>query len=193
MTIHSNTTLANAATQPCSSAREAVLDYISRRLSEALDHDTAASLFDTPQVAVEILDFMVQRASALTADGEVDTSITERDGYIRLKALLYAIAHIQSLPQELQERSDMADMCALFRHEMTHNGQFDVPVSAALVFGVEAHTGVAIDLWPDCDANPRKYFSPEERVTKRVFKLHMEAMYERFNAMRAKEYARRAC
>ncbi|MBZ9939436.1 hypothetical protein LB518_24330 [Mesorhizobium sp. BR1-1-16] len=69
-------------------------------------------------------------------------SVTGRDGYVLAKALLYAIDAIQHLPREMQERSDMVDMCALAR--AVHGGG----LADALIF-VEAHTGREIDLWPD--------------------------------------------
>jgi hypothetical protein len=43
----------------------------------------------------------------------MSTGVTGRDAYITAEALIYAIAHIQSLPPEKQERGDMLDMCAI--------------------------------------------------------------------------------
>lgn len=131
---------------------------------------------------------IITAAPAPTSD-EADQSITGRDGFIQTTALLYAIAHIQSLPLDRHRWNDMADMCRLFRHRMTHDGQFDVPVSAALTFAVQHGTGKVIDLWPD-DVD-----TPEARVTKRVHHLHVKAlaeaaMFDRVNATMAKADAR---
>jgi hypothetical protein len=68
-------------------------------------------------------------------------TITGRDGYIVQRALIYAIAHIQSLPLEAQEGSDMADMCAIARaHDAVAMGMYAGHVSD--------HTGVTVELWP---------------------------------------------
>lgn len=72
------------------------------------------------------------------------TSITGRDGYIINKALPYAIAHIQSLPEEMQECSDMRDMCAIVK------SQHSILSLMALV-GVEHHAGIHPNLWPEPD------------------------------------------
>lgn len=69
-------------------------------------------------------------------------SVTGRDGYITNKALLYAIAHIQSLPPELQEWSDMYDMCLLARARLGVH-------TFAQAIGVESHTGRPFTLWPE--------------------------------------------
>jgi hypothetical protein len=68
-------------------------------------------------------------------------SIAGRDGYIVKRALLYAIAHIRSLPPEEQEGSDMADMCAIARAH-------DASTMGAYAADVCTHTGVAVELWP---------------------------------------------
>lgn len=70
------------------------------------------------------------------------TSLTGRDGYIMGQALVYAIAHIQSLPEEKQEFSNMCDMCTI---ALKSNFSAFLP---AHIQSVYAHTGVKVDLWP---------------------------------------------
>ena len=50
------------------SPRENVLDYIGHRLCEARDH-SGTGIFDVPQVAMEILEFIEARAKAIHPDG----------------------------------------------------------------------------------------------------------------------------
>lgn len=69
------------------------------------------------------------------------TSITGRDGYIVNQALIYAIAHIQSLPEEKQEFSNMCDMCAIVLSKFS-------AFTASQIAGVAAHTGHEVNLWP---------------------------------------------
>lgn len=64
-------------------------------------------------------------------------SVTGRDGYIIGKALVYAIAQIQSLPARRQEFSDMCDMCALVRA---------IGVDPWTVAGVQRHVDRTVDL-----------------------------------------------
>lgn len=68
------------------------------------------------------------------------TSDAALDGNITLQALLYAVACIQNLPKDRQERSNMVAMCALARDS-------DGPLPF-LLWGVEHHVGHEIDLWP---------------------------------------------
>lgn len=70
------------------------------------------------------------------------TSMTGRDSVIMGKALVYAIAHIQSLPEEQQEFSDLCDMALLARE------RYGVLVPAC-VLSVEWHSGRTPDLWPE--------------------------------------------
>lgn len=58
-----------------------------------------------------------------------------------LKGLLYGIAHIQALPEDMQEETDMAEMCAYVRG-------YDHSQLWKLVWEVEAHIGKQIELWP---------------------------------------------
>lgn len=66
--------------------------------------------------------------------------ITGRDNYITGQALVYAIAAIQSLPEERQEHSNMLDMCDLAR------ATFEPTTLAHVVAGVEHHTQESVDL-----------------------------------------------
>jgi hypothetical protein len=63
------------------------------------------------------------------------------EGNITLKASLYAIACIQSLPEDRQERSDMIEMCALARRTPHRH-------LANMLRSVEHHVGGVIDLLP---------------------------------------------
>lgn len=89
---------------------------------------------------------------------ENSNSITGRDGYIVNQALLYAIAHIQSLPEEKQEWSNMRDMCAIVRADMAF-------FTIQLVCGVEHHTGIVPNLWPE----PDEYLTEQERYERDSF------------------------
>lgn len=104
------------------------------------------------------------------------TSITGRDGFIVNKALLYAIAHIQSLPEERQEWSDMRDMCAILK-------AYDSPFTLPTLMNVEHHTGLVPNLWPeadedlsDCDKAERDEF----RANYRKFTDFMRTALEDF-------------
>ena len=68
-------------------------------------------------------------------------SLTGRDGYIVAKALAYAIAFIDSLPEAKREVSDRDDMVALLVDNVP-----DPTEREWLARGVEAHTGVLPDL-----------------------------------------------
>ena len=68
-------------------------------------------------------------------------SVTGRDDLIVAKALAYAIAFMDSLPEEKQERSDRADMVALL-----HAAVSDPVQRERLARGVEVHTGELPDL-----------------------------------------------
>lgn len=59
------------------------------------------------------------------------------------QALVYAIAHIQSLPEEKQEFSNMCDMCIIARES-----NFAVFLPSHIT-GVFAHTGIKVNLWPE--------------------------------------------
>ena len=83
--------------------------------------------------------------------------VTHRDGYIIAKALAYAIAHIDRLPEARQEASDRGDMVAIF-HAM-------VPGAIKreeFARGVEAATGILPDL-TDWKAGDPPEWKPEGR------------------------------
>jgi hypothetical protein len=73
-------------------------------------------------------------------------SITGRDAYIMSQALVYAIGHIQNLPREKQEWSNMVDMCEIARTQF--NGFLCVH-AVSFYF----HTGMRVDLFPDIEEN----------------------------------------
>lgn len=82
------------------------------------------------------------------------SSVTGRDGYITLKAMLYAIACIQSLPEADREYGDLQDMRTLVRakvHDMARNDStHDVPIMFCYaMLEVHRHTGQMPDLWPN--------------------------------------------
>lgn len=69
------------------------------------------------------------------------TPAISRGEYITFQALLYAIACIQNLPQDRQERNNMVDMCSIARRIADNN-------IGLLLWNVEYHVGYEIDLWP---------------------------------------------
>jgi hypothetical protein len=80
-------------------------------------------------------------------------SVTGRDGYITTQALIYAISHIQSLSEERQEFSNMCDMCAILRCNVTIEGL------VSMAYLVEAHTGVSINIWPNDKSKKARAYS----------------------------------
>lgn len=97
----------------------------------------------------------------------VQTSITGRDGYIVNQALLYAIAHIQSLPPEKQEWSNMRDMCAIAR---TNFSIF----TYSQVQSIEWHTGKELTFWPEHNDD----LTEEERAARDDFGLELRRQKE---------------
>jgi hypothetical protein len=88
---------------------------------------------------------MVEQVQAkFHREPEVMDEITGRDDYIIGKALLYAVAAIQALPEDKRELGDMSDMCKLIR--ACSGAQLWYHVA-----NVEAHIDREIDLWPDAD------------------------------------------
>lgn len=85
-------------------------------------------------------------------------NITGRDGYIITKALAYAIAHIQSLPFEKQERSDMMDMCRIL---LAAEDQ----TIALQIYDVIRHTGSTPDLWDECDVDHQRRAEIHKLIT----------------------------
>jgi hypothetical protein len=59
-------------------------------------------------------------------------NVTGRDGYIVCKALAYAIAAIEHLPERWQEHSDKEDMRALLNAFARHRSQY-------FMTGAQAH------------------------------------------------------
>jgi len=102
------------------------------------------------------------------------TSYTGRDGYIMGQALVYAIAHIQSLPDEKQEFSNMCDMCIIARE-----AAFSVfmPSHVATVF---AHTGAKVDLWPE--GEPTDEGSIAQRESINTFLEEWQALNAQYEA-----------
>jgi hypothetical protein len=91
--------------------------------------------------------------------------VTGRDNYIIFKALAYAIATIQSLPERYQEWSDMCDMCALLRSA----GE---SVAFFAIMSAENHTGNSVD--PDPRAEDAGFDA--EIIVK--WKAEQKAMYK---------------
>lgn len=75
------------------------------------------------------------------------TSGNVYDGYAALKALLYAIGCIQSLPGHRQERSDMIEMCAMVRR-LAGSREAEKLLLPTFLWSVEHHLCHKIDLWP---------------------------------------------
>lgn len=80
--------------------------------------------------------------------------VVGRDGYITLKAMLYAIACIQKQPVADRANNDLYDMLNMVRgtaREMSFNeASYDVPVLLChAMLEVHRHTGQMPDLWPN--------------------------------------------
>ncbi len=110
------------------------------------------------------------------------TSVTGRDTYITLKALLYAIATIQSLPEEDREYGDLCDMTALVR-AMAENmaradATHDQPVLLShCLLEVGRHTGQMPDLWPnDLGDEMSEIYTPRELAMMGAVKATVEGM-----------------
>jgi hypothetical protein len=67
----------------------------------------------------------------------IESDVTGRDSYIIVKALAYAIATIEGLPECRQEVSDCEDMAALLKALCPNEAQRNY-----VVFGVRAHMGL---------------------------------------------------
>ena len=105
---------------------------------------------------------------------KVPHNVTGRDDFIEAKALIYAIACIQNLPEERQEWSDMRDMCAIAR-------TIQPGMLGSLIYETQRHTGTVIDIWPDHDDDLRE----ADRREKKAFKFAVESYVEE----RKKQYA----
>lgn len=100
-------------------------------------------------------------------------SVTGRDGYIIAKALAYAIARIQSLPDDRQEYGDMLDMCALL-HER------DLPQSTLdmILLDVERHVQHEVDAYPGEDLDDERQAM---RARLNTMKAGQDEAVRRFN------------
>jgi hypothetical protein len=78
-------------------------------------------------------------------------NVTGRDGFIIAKALAYAIATIQALPEHMQEYSDMCDMCEILR-------SFPEGMALSTAFSVFGHTEHILNLFPE-DPEAQSRFS----------------------------------
>lgn len=99
-------------------------------------------------MAAEQPDVLVRQFKVATAEG-----ITGRDTYILGKALIYAIAQIQSLPVRRQEQSDLADMRNLAK------AAIDPRFLDLLHLTVSAATGVTVSM-DEPDENDEHGFTP---------------------------------
>lgn len=96
-------------------------------------------------------------------------SVTGREELITKQALVYAIALIQSLPEDAQDYSNMCDMCAIARTiAPIELGQF--------ILQVQRKAGLMIDIWPD---EPN---AEQERRERYALKFSIGAMVEGLSA-----------
>lgn len=70
-----------------------------------------------------------------------EKGVTGRDRYVTTKALAYAIAFIDSLPEDQQESSDRDDMVALLVALLPNMVEREI-----LAQSVQSHTGVLPDI-----------------------------------------------
>lgn len=95
-----------------------------------------------------------------TTTPKTATPLLNRGDYITLQAMIYAVACIQKLPEDRQERSSMVDMCATARR-MGGGG------IAHYLWSVEHHVGYEIDLWPAYGGDdPSGLYTDEETATR---------------------------
>ncbi|MCM2504106.1 hypothetical protein NDN16_10525 [Aureimonas altamirensis] len=104
--------------------------------------------------------------------------ITGRDGYIVTQALIYAIAHIQNLPEEDQEWANMRDMCRLVRASTS-------PFIPQFMLSVKNHTGTLPNLWPEEEGD----LSASELTARDEFQAELAAFEERMNLLSKGAYA----
>lgn len=93
--------------------------------------------------------------------------ITGRDSYIIHQALLYAIAHIQSLPDDNQEWNNMRDMCEIARASIR-------PDTMLSMLTVKHHTGTLPNLWPDDE-----HLSGPQLIERGLFRVGLKDLEER--------------
>lgn len=95
------------------------------------------------------------------------TGASWREGYVSLKALLYGISNIQSLPHDRQEASDMANMCELAR-------SIGGNLLAIEVYNVERHVGHEVHLWPDGWGSVDGIYTEEEELAKEALRAAVD-------------------
>lgn len=98
-----------------------------------------------------------------------------RDGYLPLQAFLYAIARIQTLPDDRQEFSNMAEMCEIVRNQIIANPA-NRPFLAHILGSVESHVGHEIDLWPSGAAD----YTDEEIDVRDSIRAQVKALKAKF-------------
>ena len=107
------------------------------------------------------------------------TPVPNRDDHITLQALIYAVACIQSLPEDRQERINMIEMCAIARRIIT-------PTLSFVLFGVEGHVGHAVDVWPAHGGGEANGLYTDEELDRRDFvRNEVTAMQAKFAASKA--------
>ena len=104
-----------------------------------------------------------------TSDYLFGGDLTGRDSYVIHKALLYAICHIQNIPEVKQEWSDMVDMCLIVRSRLSLSNALGVRM-------VELHTGENMTLWPEEDDE----LTGEERLQRDKFAAALQSMREQY-------------
>lgn len=90
---------------------------------------------------------MTPQFDIVKPDGE-KANITGRDKFVMMQSLLYAIAHIQSLPPNSRDVPLMCDMCTLARAF----GGLSLSYLIENVKGFIGH-GEVVDLYPKEDPN----------------------------------------
>jgi hypothetical protein len=114
----------------------------------------------------------------MTTSANAQASLNGREGYIVMKALIYAVARIQSLPRDRQEYSDMIATCALVRESAPAMFSSTAPERfASFVWEVESHVGHEIDLWPSEGGDGiNGAYTDEELDTKESLRALITAM-----------------
>lgn len=100
-------------------------------------------------------------------------SATGRDGYIIAKALAYAIARIQSLPDDRQEYGDILDMCALLHERDLPQSMLDM-----ILLDVERHVQHEVDVYPGEDSEDERQAM---RARLNIIKARQDEAVRRFN------------
>lgn len=135
---------------------------------------------------------MTALVNVTTTTPDAATSITGRDGYITLKAMLYAIATIQSLPEADREYGDLYDMLQLVHstaHDMARaDDTHDTPILLChALLEVNRHTGQMPDLWPnDFGDDMSEVYEPRDLAMMGAVKVTIEKMTKDMAAFLAK-------